>query len=343
MNKMVSTADSKWAYPWIEIPESLRIYALADLRFGYMAYTILTGILIADLCPDPEIVCYQLQMYQLEAVQWLLDWILQTLENLEVHQDAVYNARTRRELICALRYRYNSSSRLSSDPPPRNNIWLELLGNWPSLTAGGCRFIVQSREHFILRKTRISWGSGIVLREVTEEMLLYALYGFSAIRLRKVDWNVAVSKGAPAGLTVHPGLALPNGVHPVMHYSGFLQYSKKNGRVMKFALLHWARTYPGEITDFLKNVKSDQFFRRFYQNCYDAIRFLYRRIFNIHAMRVCIVEEKLTGDMLEQLKVAKAEKTIAEEEMKIQDERVAHLQMMVDSQDSVERARWREY
>ena len=348
MNKMVSTADSKWAYPWNEIPESLRIYALADLQFGYMTYTILTGIIIADLCPDPEIVCYQLQVYQLEAVQWLLDWILQTLENLEVHQDAVYNATTRRELICALRYRYNSSSRLSSDPPPRINIWLELLGDWPSLTAGGCRFIVQPREHFmrqvtILRKARISWGSGIELREVTEEMLLYARFSFSVSRLRRIDWNVAVSKDAPAGLTVHPGLALPKGVDPMAKYSGFLQYSKQVGRVMKFVLLHWARTYPGEITSFLKNVRSNQFFRRFYQNCYDAIRFLYRRIFNIHAMRVCIVEEKLTGDLLEQLKVAKAEKAVAVEEMKIRDERVVYLQRMVDSQDSVERARWREY
>jgi len=147
----------------------------------------------------------------------------------------------------------------------------------------------------------------------------------------------------PAGLTIHPDLALPKNVDPVLGYNGFLLYCKKVGRVMKFALLHWARVYPGEITGFLINVKSNQFFRRFYRNCYDAMRFLYRRIFNIHAMRVCIIEEKLNNDLTEQLKVAQAEKINAVEEMKVRDQRVAYLQAMIDSQDSVERARWREY
>ena len=52
-NKCVSTGDNKWGYKWSDIPQSLQVYKLGDLKFGHLTFIVLTGILVRDLFPDP--------------------------------------------------------------------------------------------------------------------------------------------------------------------------------------------------------------------------------------------------------------------------------------------------
>ena len=43
--------------PWAELPPSLQVYGIGDIRFGYICYSVLAGIMLRDLFPEPDIVC----------------------------------------------------------------------------------------------------------------------------------------------------------------------------------------------------------------------------------------------------------------------------------------------
>ena len=75
LNKTVSTGDDSWGVPWNELPPSLQVYGIGDIRFGFICYNVLAGILARDLFPEPEIVCKTLKTEQRGAISWILEWI----------------------------------------------------------------------------------------------------------------------------------------------------------------------------------------------------------------------------------------------------------------------------
>ena len=105
LNKTVSTGDNLWEIPWADLPPSLQVYGIGDIRFGYNHYSILAGIILRDLFPDPEIVCKTLMIEQRGAVSWILEWIMKSLEGVELHQSADKKASSCAGLLAALRFR----------------------------------------------------------------------------------------------------------------------------------------------------------------------------------------------------------------------------------------------
>ena len=76
-------------------------------------------------------------------------------------------------------------------------MWDELLGYWPSITSGGCRYLLQVRDHFInqcssIRDTGVTWKNR-VLKPISEDDILYLLFGMNRFRLRDVDWEYPLS------------------------------------------------------------------------------------------------------------------------------------------------------
>ena len=80
LNKNVSTGDYLWGVPWAKLPSSLQVCGIGDICFGYICYSVLAGIMIRDLFPEPEIVCKILSSKQRGAVSWILKWIVKSLE-----------------------------------------------------------------------------------------------------------------------------------------------------------------------------------------------------------------------------------------------------------------------
>ena len=80
LNKTVSTGDDLWGVPWNDLPPSLQVYGIGDIRFGFICYNVLAGIMIRDLFPNPEIICKTLKTEQRGAVSWILDWISKSLK-----------------------------------------------------------------------------------------------------------------------------------------------------------------------------------------------------------------------------------------------------------------------
>ena len=92
LNKCVSTGDGKWGYRWSDIPQSLQVYGLGDLKFGHLTYIVLTGILVRDIFPDPVVVCQFLKGNQWHAITWFCEWMLKSLEGVEVQVQALQNS-----------------------------------------------------------------------------------------------------------------------------------------------------------------------------------------------------------------------------------------------------------
>ena len=105
LNKTCSTGDDKWGWSWREIPEALQVYGLGDIRFGYMCYSILAGILLADTFLDPDICCKYLNSGQLKFTLFFMDWLKSSLEGIEVCPEKMREAGSRKGLIKSLRFR----------------------------------------------------------------------------------------------------------------------------------------------------------------------------------------------------------------------------------------------
>ena len=71
LNKNVSTGDDLWGLHWVE--PSLQVYGIGDIRLGYICYSILAGIMMRVLFPEPEKVCKILGSEQQGAASWILD------------------------------------------------------------------------------------------------------------------------------------------------------------------------------------------------------------------------------------------------------------------------------
>ena len=104
LNKTVSMGDNLWGIRWEEIPASLQCYALGDIKFGFITYNVLTGLLLRDLFPDPDALCRYLDCTQITAVNWFLELVMLSLEGVEYHQGAEEAAQSREEIIRSLRF-----------------------------------------------------------------------------------------------------------------------------------------------------------------------------------------------------------------------------------------------
>ena len=156
------SGDGKWSWRWEEIPDSLKVYCLGDLRFGFMTYNVFAVALIRDLFPDPDIILKFLGIVdQFKPVKWILELIMFSLDGVEVHNVDFDAVRSRYEMIQSLRFRYSCDSPLIEKSPARVLIWGEIIGDWPVITSGGCRFLSQARERFI---TQVSEQDLLVLR-----------------------------------------------------------------------------------------------------------------------------------------------------------------------------------
>ena len=123
---------------------------------------------------------------------------------MEVGVDIAMNACNRRDLILSLKFRYGSGMDMFAQEIPAR-LFSELIGNWPSLTAGGCRFLLQARDKIIhqmeiLIKMKFDWLDGYILPALGRDIRLYFRPGGSG-ELLEFDTNWTLSTLGVLGLT----------------------------------------------------------------------------------------------------------------------------------------------
>jgi len=346
LNKTVSTGDDYWGVRWQQIPGSLRCYALGDIMFGFVCYNVLAGILLRDVFPDPDVVCRYLKCNQKAAADWFLDLVLMTLEGVEFHQGVEENAVTREEMILSLRYR-DEGDKLAEFSPPMVRLWTRILGNWPSPTCGGCRYLLQARDWFIhqmevLAEARVKWSSDTVLEFPGEEDRIYSRFNLSLEEVNDEVWRNPVE-----GIR---GLKRPEVIMVRLLCMDVSRIKSKEigrlctevGRSQRWSLLEWGRMYSSELPKFFQRLESDEGFRRFYRSLYDAMRLLHLRVLDKRAPVVEMVEKELKmavgNSLLEELEGLRK----SEEETERRRKRVAGLEKLASDWEYEEQSRWKE-
>ena len=165
-------------------------------------------------------------------------------------------------------------------PPPYIVLWSKLIGDWPSITNGGCRFALQARFKFldqvrILAKSNITWNHGRILLCPAYEVHLYATFGVSMNLFQDTVWNEPTSsrRGLKRPASAQRGMLefSPATVQPTT----ISKFCSKNGRVQRLAILEWGLVNPEKITELFNRMKKDSRFRSHYHEVYDAIRLLH--------------------------------------------------------------------
>ena len=133
-----------------------------------------------EFFPRPDVVCQFLNGNQRHAITWFYEWILKSVEGVEVQEQDARNALARSQMICALKYR-DERSKLRKIPPPWIVLWSRMVGSWPSLTFGGCRFVLQARIWFkdqlrMLQRAKIMWNDNLVIQCLSDEMEFAVTY-----------------------------------------------------------------------------------------------------------------------------------------------------------------------
>ena len=212
--------------------------------------------------------CKTLKTEQPGAVSWILEWILKSLEGVELHQDADEKSCSQAELLSALRFR-ESRNKIDKSPPPYILIWIRLLGCWPSIVNGGCRFALQARYKFIdqvriLAKSRILWNHGRIFLCPGPGDILYSTFGVNRDLFQESLWTELCSN--LRGLK-HPGSIQPElcsnlrGLkHPGSIQLGMLEFCPKTmqtstiakscsllGQSQRFVILEWGLVNPKKI------------------------------------------------------------------------------------------------
>ena len=339
MNKCCSTGDGKWAYSWFDLPESLCVYGLADIMFGHVCYSVLSAILVRDIFPDPEITCKFFgvpdQWFALAWIQELISW---SLDGIEIHNVDLERARSREEMILTLRYRYSSESPLMDSSPSKVKIWCRLLGGWPSITNGGCRYLIQAREKFIeqaqiLKKSKFKWKLNVTMKDVSSVFKSYARFGMSpeVINNCKFTESVPFHYGLfrPISCSVPPLFLNPEKVKP----GTIGKLVKKQPRMMKPVIFEWARMNPHKIQSMFNRLVKDEEFRKHFYGTYQGLRMIYRRIHNKEAMRIKELDETFVDNIAIQLveEEERAKKSL--ELYKSREERCEHLRNVLRAKD----------
>ena len=348
LNKCCSTGDGKWSYRWEEIPDPLKIYCLGDLRFGYMTYNTLAAVFIRDLFPDPDIVCKFLGITnQIEAVRWILELVLLSLDGVEVHNVDFDAAQTRLDMVKSLRFRYSYDSPLMESSPARVMIWCELLGNWPALTHGGCRFLNVAREWFlhqarILKFSGFKWSCGVQMRDVNPAFLSYARFGLSAEKIRDANyWEPVIAHSGlfrPESLKSRLLCIDPGKVKPAT----LCKFAKLSGRVLKAVVFEWARFYPNKIQAFLQRMKDDEGFLKFTAGLYRGLRIIYKRIHDHEALKIPMLDLKFRQNLDSHLQGEKHRMERSRRVLEARKARVAHISSVLEEPDDDDKTLWLE-
>ena len=302
LNKNCSPGDGKWGLPWIQIPDSLKIYCLGDVKFGHMVAMFLYHLLINDMFPDPDIVQSFLRIQQQEFGEWFAGWVISVLDGIEVVPELLDGASTREELINSLKERvYTGQSKCprSEYTPTRVLDFYRIRGNWPSLTKGGPRYLHQVRDWFIEQEVlmfhlNIPGWKQVMPYPVDSEMREAATYAIAEVAARTLDYSVPTD--IPRGLTVHPDIRYKT-LHGTklgdLTSKRIATHAENEKRLRREMTYETVRLDLSNVDDFFRVIRADRFYKKFMRSYYDEIRAIVLRCTGQLAPRIPWIERVL--------------------------------------------------
>lgn len=352
LDKISSRADGLWCVPWDKLPQEFKIYAIGDVKFGHMAFIVLSSILIRDVFPDPESLCYVADTSQHSMVKKVCKWIRESLSETELWFDPRALPTDRKELIDCIRERHETASGklvFSYTPPRRVSRWADLLGDWPTLSDGGPRYLHQVRNHLvkqfqvIIKEDFNGLGFGCFKSsggELTPSAVRYLT--FQQPNIPTCDHGKPVPMGE-LGLFPSPGLAKPLfKIEPsILKVGELIKTSKSQGRSQRDGLYEFARLNPREIPKiYLRLEKTGDITKEFWlqhDSLYEDLRLMNYRLTNVKLKPLEWIENRILSRMNNVFNEEKALRKKAKMELERRDMRFKILRTAIKAGDSIRR------
>ena len=325
LDKISSRADGMWCLKWDKLPVQFKIYALGDIKFGYMTFVVLSSVFIRDIYPDPDAHSVQEFASQSQGVRSVCDMMCLYLAGSEVHFPP-QPCTTRLDLMNCIKVRVpNSSGRmiLSEEPSPGAVRFSSLIRQWPTITDGGPRYLHQIRTAKGLQvRERMTNGveemkkyaKTMVCRDVKDSLLrshnLDQTYlAFSQPELSPEDYKKPVLYGT-LGLVAHPDLKkkVTRLMAPRLHASSISNLGKVSGCPGRSCLLEYARLFPVKIPAMLKSMEKSRpgditkEFWLAHRSLYEDLRLMSYALSDSMPEPIEWIEEKISATMEASLK-----------------------------------------
>ena len=311
LDRASSEADGMWCVKWEELPVQFKIYALGNIKFGYMTYVVFCSLIIRDLYPDPDILSVIEDCLQPEGIFNLSRLIYSYLRNSQLHYPTE-PTNTRSALLTAIKTRApNGSGKmvLSDEPSPGALKFTMMIQPWPSITQGGPRYLHQVRNHTCLEKFKLTDLHPHVCYTKEELNLWNRPCRQFRINNRSDDYcyfqqpELSVEQErrpvihGTLGLQAHPALKIANFVSTTLHASTLSSIGKAHSRSGRSCLLEYARLNPLQIQHFIgsmqKNGDITKEFWLSHRSLYEDLRLMHLAIFNSLPQSVPWIEGKI--------------------------------------------------
>ena len=176
-----------------------------------------------------------------------------SFRNKEINRKAVRGATTREEFILSIRGG-DLLGNLEDAPDNKINLWVNLLGSWPTITTGGPRYILHVRYHFlhqidVINDQGVTWDVKSSIKVPNEDETTYILFGISKGRLTRANWNAPLISNhfVPVRLEAIQSKSLNFKPAATSHYRTIVDLCKTRQLSQRGAVLEWARGNPEQI------------------------------------------------------------------------------------------------
>ena len=88
----MSGADNLWGRRWRQLTETLRVYALADIKLGWLVWCITVGCILRDMFPDPDSILFLTRVTQRDFMAEFNAFLQEALGGTELLMDEVKTA-----------------------------------------------------------------------------------------------------------------------------------------------------------------------------------------------------------------------------------------------------------
>ena len=347
MNKAVSCADGKWGLRWSQIPPALQVYALGDIKMGYLTYNVLISLLIRQLFPDPELVCRLSRCSPDQWVRWFNLLVRDALVGVSIDDRALSGAiasGSRSQLMETLRVR-DLEGCISLEAPTRIKFLAGLVV-WPALTMGGPRYLHCVRSKYLAqfsvlqRSLALPGMQNLYQHELTPMDKMDAVFGHVDVLLLNAEKAVVNPEWQEFhySMVMHPDLDKPPFVFRKDGEVGFclskrrIQLSAQDlqGRGVREAMLEWSRLSYSRTEDLFHAFNTNQPMAKAFRGWYEAFRLQYLRGTGKEPTPVPWIEAKnveelvsTTKDMVHKLEVMERELEVQRRLVKALEEAVA--------------------
>ena len=352
MNKVCSQADGRWGVSYGMLPEAFQVYALGDIKFGFLAYNVLISLLLRQMFPDPDICCRMSRCTQDVWVAWFCHFIRDALVGTCIYNpdiEAAVVSGSRRDLMLSIKYRDYAG--VVSKSAPRRIVFLADLIEWPTLTQGGPRYLHSVRlqyisQFFLLKSSTAIPGVGnYFIKDITALDRLYATYGHLDIRQCDGKQPVLEQKDPFHWLNLEP---LPGLTSPLLGFKDMKfdllnlhQAAIGTNRGLRETLLEYFRLDIDRLLDYFEACISDETMSKSYRGKYEEFRLLYVYVANREPCEVPAAEDTIAAEI--EAALSKERKYLAElsSEVRMQEDLCAELSLAHSGSIAVNRFDWK--